>query len=149
MAFQPILDYLYSQKSSGYNLKNEDIITFPYSDDFCLITTNKRTHQKLMTEIDKRVTSMGMNVKPSKCRSFSISSGTPKVENFAIGVNKIPSIRDGDQKFLGKLIFFQNKSADTLNHIKEEIETRILNIDNTKCAQSTKFGSTNFIFYHL
>ena len=29
MAFQPILDYLYSQKRSGYSLNNEDIITLP------------------------------------------------------------------------------------------------------------------------
>ena len=44
MAFEPILDYLYSKKSSGYNLINEDIIRLPYADDFCLITTNKRSH---------------------------------------------------------------------------------------------------------
>ena len=146
MAFQPILDYLYSQKSSGYNLNNTDIITLPYADDFCLITTNKRTHQKLMTEIDERITIMGMKVKPSKCRSFSISSGSPKVGKFAIGVNKIPSIRHEDQKFLGKLLFFQTKSADTLHHIKDEIETKLLNIDNTKVRSEYKIWIYKYYF---
>ena len=62
--------------------QEKKFITLPYADDFCLITTNKRTHQKLINEIDDNIESMGMKLKPSKCSSFSLSSGSSKVVEF-------------------------------------------------------------------
>ena len=38
--------------------QEKKFITLPYADDFCLITTNKRTHQKLINEIDENIESM-------------------------------------------------------------------------------------------
>ena len=103
----------------GYNLRLKNIvddeginkyITLPYADDYCLITTNKRTHQKVINEIDNNINSMGMQLKPSKSRSFSLSSGSSKVVDFFIGENCVPSISEEEQKFLGRVIFYTGKS---------------------------------------
>jgi hypothetical protein len=59
-----------------------------------------------------------MKLKPSKCRSFSISAGQPKDIPFFIGETRVPSIRDEEQKFLGKLLFFSGKSEETFNCLK-------------------------------
>ena len=89
------------------NSQERNFITLPYADDFCLITTNKRTHQKLINEINNNINSMGMKLKPSKCRSFSLSRGSSKVVDFFIGEShlergtKIP----GQGNFLYREIF--------------------------------------------
>ena len=62
---------------------------------------------------------MGMKLKPSKCRSFSISGGTPTATSFHIGDSEISSIRDEEQKFLGKLLFFKGKPEETFNLVKD------------------------------
>ena len=117
-------------ESFGYTINNKKFITLPYADDFCLITTNKRTHQRLMDKINNNITTMGMKLKPSKCRTFSISSGTPSITDFFIAQDRIPSISEEEQKFLGKLLFFRGKAEDTFNHIKETFEKQLDNIDN-------------------
>ena len=73
MTFNPVLQHLkLIEEKIGYKLHNENstasFITLPYADDFCLITTDVRRHQKLIKEIDTNITSMGMKLKPSKCR---------------------------------------------------------------------------------
>ena len=105
MVFNPIIEFLQAESRHGFNLEGENFITLPYADDFCLITTNKRTHQRLMNAIDSKIRSMGMKLKPVKCRTFSIKSGTPWDINFNIGDNTIPTIFMDEQKFLGKLLF--------------------------------------------
>ena len=104
-------------------------VTLPYADDFCLISTHKGTHQKIINKIHSHVSSMGMKLKPSKCRSFSLSSGKPKDEAFYIGDNRVPSICDEEQKFLGKLLFFNGKSEETFVHIRDIFKNGIDMID--------------------
>ena len=90
LAFNPIIQFLTSKINFGYNLhlNNEDedkrYITLPYADDFCLLTTHKKTHQNLINQINKNIQSMGMMLKPSRWRSFSISGGSAKVVDFYI-----------------------------------------------------------------
>ena len=64
-------------------------------DDFCLITTNKKTHQRFMDLINSRIQSLGMKLKPSKCLDM----------NFDIQGTVIPTIFHEEQKFLGKVLF--------------------------------------------
>ena len=97
MVFNPVLLHLKNlEERYGYKLDTEknttSIITLPYADDFCLITRDLRTHQKLINIIHDHITSMGMRLKPSKCRSLSICGGTSRDIPFFIGVNRIPSI---------------------------------------------------------
>ena len=104
MAFNPVLLHLkLQQETIGYKLNNNaSIVTLPYADDFCLITTHKNTHQRTIDTINSHINSMGMKLKPSKCRSFTISAGSPKDVPFYIGDHRVPSIKDEEQKFLGK-----------------------------------------------
>ena len=85
-------------------------VTLPYADDFCLTTTDLRTHRKLIDDNSDKITYMGMKIKPSKCRSLSICSEMSQVIPFYIGDFLIPSIQDEEKKFLGKLLFYFGKA---------------------------------------
>ena len=89
------------------------------------------THQKLINEINNNINSMGMKLKPSKCRSFSLSRGSSKVVDFFIGESRVPSISEEEQKFLGRVIFFTGKSSETLTYLKTILSEKLENIDKT------------------
>ena len=59
-------------------------ICIPFADDFNLITKNKVQHQKLQDDIQKKIQSMGLTLKPKKCRAMSISSGRPVQPTFTL-----------------------------------------------------------------
>ena len=124
LVFNPILQYLTENSKFGYKLQDQNFITLPFADDFCLITTDKRTHQRMIKKIDENINSMGMMLKPSKCRSFSLKGGKPAKEIFKINDHPVPSIADEEQKFLGRVIFYSGKS-DTVpaNAILDKINT--------------------------
>ena len=73
---------------------------------------------------------MGMKIKPSKCRSLSISSGTSSIIHFHVGPDNIPSIAEDDQKFLGCLLFFKGKSKEVFEYVRKTIITKCENIDS-------------------
>ena len=60
---------------------------------------------------------MGMKLKPSKCRSFSVTGGKACEVPFYIGDYAIPSIKNEEQKFLGKLLFYTGKQEETFSLI--------------------------------
>ena len=100
--FNPILEYLESIKERhGYNLNGTYIFTTPYPDDFNLITTNKLQHQKIINNLTKYSTSMGLTLKPTKCRSLAICAGSPKEIDFKIDDSVIQSVKQSPQRFLG------------------------------------------------
>ena len=105
LVFNPILQKLKENLHKGYKIGEVSTVTTPYADDFCLISTHKTTHQNLINNIHSQISSMGMKLKPSKCRSFSISGGQPKAVPFHIGDNEIASIRDDPNNFLGNFCF--------------------------------------------
>ena len=129
LTFQPIIDFLMKQEKFGYCILDKSIITLPYADDFCLITTNMKTQQRLINQINLHIQSMGMELKPSKCRSFSIKSGKPTKIKFFIDQYSIPSIADEEQKFLGIVLFFTGKSSETYAYMKSNFEEKLNNID--------------------
>ena len=124
MVFNPVLLKLKNlEEKHGYKLQSDTtttpVITLPYADDFCLITTDLRTHRKLISEINSNIISMGMRLKPSKCRSLSIQGGISTDIPFHIGDRRIPSIRDEEQKFLGRLLSFSGKSEETFKLVRD------------------------------
>ena len=112
-------------------MKDEDFITLPFADDFCLMTTDLRTHQRIIHQIDEKIKSMGMLLKPSKCRSFSIRSGKPIVKHFLIEDKVVPSISEEEQKFLGRVLFFEGKSQDCHELLSQNIQEKMNNLDET------------------
>ena len=76
MVFNSIIQHLKSMEDRyGYDLDGSKYITLPFADDFCLITSNKRHHQKIMDEIHDITKAMNLTLKPVKCKSISIRSG--------------------------------------------------------------------------
>ena len=67
LAFQPIIDHLMKNDKFGVLINGQRVITLPYADDFCLITTDMRSHKRLIAEIHSHINSMGMSLKPVKC----------------------------------------------------------------------------------
>ena len=115
MTFNPVLlDLQIQAEKIGYNLNNAHFVTLPYADDFCLITTNLKTHQKFINTINSHIKSMGIRLRPDKCRSFSVSSGLAKDVPFYIDDFRIPSIKDEEQKFL-------ENSSSSLEGLKKRL----------------------------
>ena len=79
-----------------------------------------------------------MKIKPTKWRRFSLCAGKPKVEIFHIGDKNVPSIRDEEQKFLGKLLFFSGKPEETLNYIKDTLQKGVDNIEKAMVRKEFK-----------
>ena len=127
MVINPILQFLQENAKFGYKINEDSFITLPYADDFCIITTDKRTQQRIMNQIAEQINSMGMKIKASKCRSFSLTSGKPSKIKFNFEGSEIPSIADEEQKFLGRILFYQGKSEDCFHLLKESIQTKLEN----------------------
>ena len=101
IAFNPILESLELEKKLGFQSDGKDFITLPYADDFCLMTTNLKTHQRLMSKINTQIQSMCMRLKPSKCRTFSLRSGKPTNVSFHLDGKNMCTLFQDDQKYLG------------------------------------------------
>ena len=103
ICFNPILEKLKSYEGQyGYNLEGKRVITLPFADDFNLITTDKRRHQRLINELQQLTSSMGLKLKPPKCKSLSICAGKSTEVEFSSNGNELGSIlRDPSHKFLG------------------------------------------------
>ena len=124
-----LLDWIFLPLVPQCGDTTTSIITLPYADDFCLITSDLRAQKKIIADINDSINSMGMKLKPSKCRSFSISSGKATDIPFHIGEHRIPSIKDEEQKFLGKLLFFSGKSDDTFKLIYDTLKEALDRIE--------------------
>ena len=139
--FNPILEYLESIKEKhGYNLNGTRIITTPYADDFNLITTNKLQHQKIINNLTKYSTSMGLTLKPTKCRSLSICAGSPKEIDFKIDDSVVQSVKQSPQRFLGSHITFKQKTSDAFDLIAYELDTKLNRINNTLVRNEYKLA---------
>ena len=103
-----------------------------------MITTDLRTHQRIINKIDEHIKSMGMQLKPTKCRSFSLSSGKPTIKHFLIGDRVVPSIAEEEQKFLGRVLFFDGKSEQCHDLLKNKIKEKMDNIDKTAVRSEFK-----------
>lgn len=105
MCFNPILEYLENIRTvHGFNLDGNKIITTPYADDFNLITSNKVQHQKIINDLQVKTQSMGLTLKPSKCRSFSLCSGVPRVVEYNIGDIRIIPVKEDPNVFWDLLL---------------------------------------------
>ena len=49
---------------------------------------------------------MGLKLKPIKCRSLSIKSGKPTKIDFYINKERVKTVDEDPQKFLGSLVTF-------------------------------------------
>ena len=101
----------------------------PFADDFNLITTNKRTHQRIINSICEWTESMGLKLKASKCKSLSIVSGKSTPISFTLNGTALETLDKDSYKFLGSTITFSGKQKETLKVIIDHFESRLKSID--------------------
>ena len=133
MCFNPILEDLKRfEASDGYCLNGIPFITLPFADDFNLITRDIRKHRKLMVRLNDLTKSMGLKLKPRKCRSLSIRSGKSEEIVFSLGESEILSIlQDKYHKFLGGYYTFNFTASSIAAVIKERLSDQLKNLDST------------------
>ena len=137
LVFNPIIQYLKQyEESHGYLLNGNIYITLPYADDFILVTTDKRKHQKLLDEIAKITCSM--NLELSKCKSMSISGGKPSVVPFTIKGAALKHVKDSPEMFLGSYIAFKGTSEGAFEYIRDEVNRMLLNVESPSIRQEYK-----------
>ena len=124
--------------------KTTYVITIPYADDFCLITSDLRTHRRIINKFQKSFCSMGIKLKLNKYRYLAILYGISSQFSFYIGDNQIPCIYDEEQKFLAKLLFFFSKSLNRHNHIHNTLKAPLENIEESLSRSEYKL----WIFKH-
>ena len=84
-------------------------------------------------------------MKPTKCRSFSISAGKPTIIPYKLGDFVIPSVAEEEQKFLGKKIIFSGKQSEYLAEVRSILEEKLENLD--KLAIRNEFKIVIFTRY--
>ena len=72
---------------------------------------------------------MGLKLKPSKCRSLSITGGSSSEVPFYIGDTEVDSIAKEPHKFLGSTITFSGKQSDIFEVISSHFTDRLERID--------------------
>ena len=147
LCFNPIIEVLSENSRFGYELDGQKLITAPFADDFCLITGNKRTHQRLMNTISSRTSSLGLKLKQRKCRTLSISGGSPTDLKFHLDNIELETLKTEEFKFLGSLVSYDNSSDDKYQYVKSMIEVGVTNID--KALVRNEFKLKVFADYFL
>jgi hypothetical protein len=138
VVFNPIIQYLKLKEEFGYNLDGTKYITLPFADDFCLISSDKRKHQKFMNEIFDITQSMNLQLKPVKCKTISIRSGVPCELSFNLGQDILKTVKDAPEKFLGCQITFRGKTQDTFDLISSKLSEQINNIKSAAIRDEYK-----------
>ena len=132
MVFNPLLEYLHTERKHGYYLdKNNSIISTPFADDFNVITTNARTHQRILRNVEMFAATMNLCLEPRKCKSLSICSGRSKVVEFQLSDMKIESIINSPEKFLGSHITYSGKQSEIYKYVESGISEIMENINNS------------------
>ena len=78
VVFNTLVEFLKKHKEThGYQISTKEtgvksVVTTPFADDFNKLTRSKSMQQNLISDIEEKLESMGLVVKPEKCRSLSI-----------------------------------------------------------------------------
>ena len=138
VVFNPVVEYLKKHKEThGYQISTKEtgvksVVTTPFAEDFNILTRSKTMQQNLISDIEEKLESMGLVVKPEKCRSLSIIKGNVSNEKFILRCEKtgknteIDSVIDKPMKFLGSVVGAVNTPSAMLVEILSKLkkETR-------------------------
>ena len=139
VTFNPIINYIKKQEANqGYEIKlkskiAKNVITTPFADDFNIISKNMKMHQKLVIDVERKLKSMGLVLKPQKCRALSIQSGSPKIVDFHLTNNTgakttISSVLDKPLKFLGSIVAEDNTPSARYALLEKKLREKLENI---------------------
>ena len=132
----------------GYEIKlkskiAKNVITTPFADDFNLISKNMKSHQKLVLDVEKKLRTMGLVLKPRKCRALSIQSGTPGIVDFHLTniTGKkvtISSVLVKPLKFLGSIVAEDNTPSAKYELIENKLRNKLENIQKLSLRGENK-----------
>ena len=91
-----------------------------------------------MNQVAQQINSMGMKIKASKCRLFFLTSGKPSKIKFNFEGSEISSIANEEQKFLGRVLFYNGKSEECFSLLKETTQTKLENLNKTSIRNEYK-----------
>jgi hypothetical protein len=148
ISFNPLIEYIKKFKETqGYTIGTTNIITTPFADDFNLVSNNKIQHQKLITDIEEKAKTMGFSFKPSKCRSLSILSGTPRDVTFVITDTQdsslkvhIDSVHSRPHKCLGSVVTYYNTPKNHFEYFHKILKGKLENIEKSKVRGEHKLA---------
>ena len=140
VVFNPIIHFIKQhQETHGYTLKTKtnvkNVSTTPFADDFNIISREHMKHQTLVTDVENKLVTMGLVIKPSKCRSLSIVKG--KYTNITFQLKdkisgnpvNIFSVLDKPMKFLGSEVTGNNTPSAMFAFLELKLKTKLENID--------------------
>ena len=149
--FNPLIEYLKTHKEThGYDLKLKDkpatyVVTTPFADDFNVITRDNTQHQNLVSNVEQKLKTMGLVIKPQKCRSLSIQNGKTVNIQFQIHDNvgnpvKIASVIEKPLKFLGSEVTADNTPNAMFAFICSKLKEKLKNIGNSSLRAEYKLN---------
>ena len=105
------------------------MITTPFADDFNLISRNTKQYQTLVTDVEKKLLSMGLVLKASKCRSLSIKGGKTISAEFYLKnqteeATPIFSVLEKPMKFLGSEVTDDNSPHAMAASLYSKLENK-------------------------
>ena len=132
MCLNPLIeDLLRFEESDGYCLEGRSFISLPFADNFNLITRDVRKHRRLMARLQNLTTSMGLKLKPRKCKSLSIKAGKSVDISFALGDSLIGSIlHDAYHKFLGGIFTYSCTPSSVASIVEDKLRVQLRNVDD-------------------
>ena len=108
-----------------------------------------------MKRLHDLTSSMGLKLKPRKCRSLSIKAGKSVDLVFTLGESEISSIlHDAYHKFLGGFYTFDFTASSVADVIKKRVSDQLKNIDSLLVRDEYKvriyseyfLGANRFVF---
>ena len=140
--FNPIIEYLKKHKEShGYSLSTKEngvmnVITTPFADDFNILTRDKSLHQQIVTDVQNKLKTMGLALKPRKCCSLSIIHGKTAKDPFFLHNNDgqpmvIASVEDEPMTFLCSEVAGVNSPSEMADQITLKLRNKLENIDRS------------------
>ena len=113
-----------------------------FADDLTIITTSPKRLQLAVDKLDHITAWLGLEIKPSKCRTFALSKGTYRKVDITIYDQTILNVEDSPSKFLGMQLSlsqtFQEKAKIAAKALLEIIKP----LDSFPIPNRDKVGFT-------
>lgn len=147
LAFNPVLEFLKLNNNVGVPLLNkpdEKINCLAFADDLTIITSRSSSMTKLLRDIDLNLKSVGMKLKPNKCRTFSLSRGVSKDTPFKLGGIVMENINEEPMKFLGSFIFVNSQGRRLRSAIHDYCLDLLKKVDSLYLRGTFKLWIYNY-----
>ena len=96
-----------------------------FADDLTIITKSPKQLQLAVDKLQQIVEWLGMEIKPSKCRSFAMTKGHYRKISVVIGNQTILNVEDAPSKFLGMQLSLTQTFQEKAEIAKKSLENII------------------------